>query len=119
MAPATPVTAVPVILSRARQFNQANNITGMLVFDGLRFAELLEGPPDAVLELTERIREDSRHTNMEVVHHASVAERRFTRFSMGYVPIEEDDALAQLEQCEGPAAMQRFLDLIPVLDLGY
>jgi hypothetical protein len=119
MAPATPVTAIPQIVARARQFNKANDITGLLVFDGLRFAGLLEGLPDVVLELLERIRKDSRHTNMEVVHDADVDERRFVRFSMGYVPTEHEGALAGLAQSEGPAAVQRFLDLIPELDLGH
>ena len=119
MAPATPVTAISRIVARAKQYNQANDITGMLVFDGLRFAQLLEGPLEVVLELIERIRADSRHTQMEVVHHAAVDERRFVRFSMGYVPTEHEDALAQLEQSDGPASMHRFLDLIPLLDLGH
>jgi hypothetical protein len=117
MAAGTPVTAVPHIVARSRQNNKANDITGMLMFDGQRFAELLEGPRTAVLELIERIRLDSRHTHMEVLHHASIEERRFVRFSMAYVPVEEEEALARLEQSDGQAAVQRFLDLIPVVDL--
>ena len=119
LAPATPVTAIPRIVARAKQYNQANDITGMLVFDGQRFAHLLEGPRDVVLELIERIRADPRHTDMEVVHHAAVDERHFVRFSMGYVPTEHEDALAQLEQSDGPVSVHRFLDLIPLLDLGH
>jgi len=117
MATGTPVTAVPHIVARSRQYNKANDITGMLMFDGQRFAELLEGPPAVLLKLIERIRLDSRHTHVEVLHHASVEERRFVRFSMGYVPVEQEEALARLEQSDGPAAVQRFLDLIPVVDL--
>ncbi|CAN5551402.1 hypothetical protein BH11PSE7_BH11PSE7_11650 [soil metagenome] len=117
LAAATPFTAVPQIVSRSRQYNKANDITGMLMFDGQRFAELLEGPSDVLFEVIERIRLDPRHTNIEVLHHASVEERRFVRFSMGYVPVELEDALSGLEKSEGPAAVQGFLDLIPVVDL--
>lgn len=117
LAPATPVTAISDIMTRARRFNQANNLTGLLVFDGARFAHLLEGAMDKVFDLVERIRADARHVNMEVLHYAPLDERRFVRFGMGYVPAEQEEALDALAAKDGEVALQHFLGLVPVLDL--
>ncbi len=117
LAPATPVTAIADIMTRSRQFNQANDLTGLLVFDGACFAQLLEGAMDKVLDLIETIRADTRHVNMDVLHHAPLQERRFVRFGMGYVPAEQEDALGALAAKEGQEALRHFLGLVPVLDL--
>ncbi len=117
MAAGTPVTAVADIVSRARRYNQANGLTGLLVFDGARFGHLLEGARSAVFELIERIRLDTRHTDIDMLHYGELAERRFNRFSMGYVPAEQDDALGVLAGKDGAEALQHFLGLVPVLDL--
>ena len=44
-------TAIGQILARARPFNAANGITGLLVFDGQRFCQHLEGPAVALESL--------------------------------------------------------------------
>ena len=119
LAPETPVTAISEILAKSRRHNQANHVTGLLVFDGARFAHLLEGARDLVFELVERIRADARHVNMEVLHYAPLDERRFVRFGTGYVPAEQEDALGHLAAKDGVAALQYFLGLIPVLDLDH
>ena len=117
MAPDAPISIVADIAPKARIANQAREITGLLVFDGMRFCQQLEGRPKEVMALTERIRQDPRHTNVEILHHGPLAERRFRRFSLGYSSVEEIELLERLEQLDGQAAIDAFVALLPSLDM--
>ncbi|MES2400551.1 MAG: BLUF domain-containing protein [Pseudomonadota bacterium] len=112
-----PISIVADIAAKARVFNESQNITGLLIFDGMRFCQQLEGERKPVMALLERIRQDPRHTNVEVLHHAPLAERRFRRFSLGYTTFDDADLLGQLEQLDGQHAMDYFANLLPSLDL--
>ncbi|MES2189434.1 MAG: BLUF domain-containing protein [Pseudomonadota bacterium] len=112
-----PISIVADIAAKARVFNESQNITGLLIFDGMRFCQQLEGERKPVMALLERIRQDPRHTNVEVIHHAPLAERRFRRFSLGYTTVDDADLLGQLEQLDGQHAMDYFAGLLPTLDL--
>ncbi|MEO7401650.1 MAG: BLUF domain-containing protein [Polaromonas sp.] len=117
IAPAAPISIVADIAPKARIANQASEITGLLIFDGMRFCQQLEGGPKAVLSLMERICQDPRHTNIEILHQGPLAERRFQRFSLGYIAIDEVDVLERMEQVDGQEAMEAFMALLPDLDL--
>ena len=69
LAPLHPPTVVAEIAARARHVNAELDVTGLLIFDGQRFCQQLEGPQKSVLKLIERIRNDPRHINVEVLHH--------------------------------------------------
>jgi len=46
--------------------------------------QVLEGPKDDVKALAEKIRQDSRHTDMEIVYEKSVETAEFSKWSMGF-----------------------------------
>ncbi|MES2510705.1 MAG: BLUF domain-containing protein [Pseudomonadota bacterium] len=117
IAPGAPLSIVGDIAAEARVFNESQGITGLLVFDGMRFCQQLEGERRTVMKLLERIQQDTRHINIEVLHHAPLAERRFRRFSLGYTTVDDADALGPIEQLDGQAAMDAFVALIATLDL--
>lgn len=117
LADGQPVSIIADIAATARVFNESQNITGLLVFDGMRFCQQLEGERKAVMALLERIRQDPRHTNIEVLHHAPLAQRRFRRFSLAYTTVDDVDVLERLEQLDGEAAMDLFVSLLATLDL--
>lgn len=117
LAPDAPITAVSDIVGRARPDNLLRGVTGVLVFDGLRFCHALEGPQLDVLTLMEKIREDRRHSDIRVLHHGMLGQRRFRRFQLGYTPADQPEALLRMADLEGPAAMEALLALMPVLDL--
>lgn len=108
LAPDQPVQVVADIAARAREANAQLDITGLLIFDGQRFCQQLEGPQKAVLKLIERIRNDSRHVNVEVIHHGSLEKRRFQNFSLAFSSVEDEEALVRLEQLDGSAALAAF-----------
>jgi hypothetical protein len=108
---------VAEIAKAARIANLQMEITGLLVFDGLRFCQQLEGKPSQVEALMERITRDMRHRQVKILHHGPLAQRRFRNFSLGYADIAEIDTLEKLEQLEGEAAVAAFAQLPATLDL--
>ena len=117
LAPEQPLSVVAEIAGRARQVNGELDITGLLIFDGQRFCQQLEGPKKVVLKLIERIRNDPRHVNVEVLHHGPLAGRRFQNFSLAFSTVEDVDALSRLERLDGDAALAAFNTVCSELEL--
>ena len=101
----------------SRAANLAGKITGVLVFDGMRFCQHLEGNRKQVLALLERIRQDPRHTQVEVVYHGALDDRRFRRFSLGYTTLDDADLLEKIENLDGTVALNAFVDMLTTLNL--
>ena len=68
LAPGEGATTVASIFEVSRTRNHERGLSGVLVFDGERFAQWLEGPPDQVLALAARLEVDPRHVAMRVMH---------------------------------------------------
>lgn len=117
LAPDRPLSAVAEIAGPARIANAALDITGLLIFDGQHFCQQLEGPKAAVLKLIERIRNDPRHLDMEVMHHGPLAGRRFQNFSLAFSTVEDVDALARMKKLDGDAALAAFSAVCGELEL--
>lgn len=69
-------------VSRAR--NSERDITGMLLYRGGEFVQILEGPRSNVEQLMEKIGRDPRHTDVRVLIEEPLHERRFDDWTMGY-----------------------------------
>ncbi|MBX0290324.1 BLUF domain-containing protein [Hymenobacter sp. HSC-4F20] len=65
--------------------NRLSSITGVLLYDGSRFLQVLEGPAAAVAAVFARIQVDCRHTAVEVLADGPMAHRQFANWSMGLV----------------------------------
>jgi hypothetical protein len=66
----------------ARHLNALDGVTGLLIFDGARFLQIVEGSEEAVASLLERLRRDERHTSVEVRDERFVEARSFPDWSM-------------------------------------
>lgn len=75
------------LLSRARGFNGRAGITGVLMYGGGRFMQVLEGCPAAVRCLYARIAADPRHGCLEKLADGLVARREFTEWYMSFAPL--------------------------------
>ncbi|WP_341921134.1 BLUF domain-containing protein [Polaromonas sp. YR568] len=117
LAPGAPLKVIADIASRARKANEAAGITGLLVFDGMQFCQHIEGPRKAVLALTERIRQDPRHVDVDILYHGPLAQRRFRHFGLAYTAVEDVDVLVRLRDVGAEAALAQFLALVSTLDL--
>ena len=72
------------IVAAARRRNLQLRVTGALLFDGARFAQLLEGEEAAVDELMASIARDPRHDQVQVASRRGVDTRSFATWSMAY-----------------------------------
>ena len=70
------------IHEEARHLNALDGITGLLAFDGARFLQIIEGAEEAIDDLIERLRGDTRHTAFEIRDERMVATRSFPEWSM-------------------------------------
>ena len=71
------------ILESSRRNNSAHGITGVLVYGGGSFAQVLEGPQHEVLRMYVKILDDLRHGNWKIIHITPIDERIFKDWSMG------------------------------------
>ena len=117
MAADAPLAIVGAVAAHARIANAACDITGVLIFDGVRFCQQIEGRQKDVLALMERIYQDARHFNIEMFHHGPLPGRRFNHFSMAFSNIEEIGVLERLEQLSGQQGVDTFMALIATLNL--
>ena len=72
------------LLEQSRTNNQANDITGMLLYGGDNFFQVLEGEQDVVETLYEKIKKDPRHEDCFVYDKAIINERSFLNWSMAF-----------------------------------
>ena len=100
---------IRAILESARRRNQADGITGALLFTASGFAQVLEGPRDVVERTFERISADPRHTDVVVLSFTPIERRCFPDWSMGFCGLtsgQAADPLAPLPAgpSDGPRA---------------
>ncbi len=72
----------------ARDANALNGITGLLIFNGTHFLQVIEGTEEAIDALVDNLRRDPRHTGFEIRDLSSVEERSFPDWSMELVRVE-------------------------------
>lgn len=84
------------LTAKAAKANHAAGITGVLLFGGRRFIQLIEGDPLVIETLfREKIIQDARHINCEILLRESIDERLCPNWSMGCLYITDDDTTKQ------------------------
>lgn len=74
----------------AGRLNALDGITGLLVYNGSRFSQTIEGAPDALDDLIGRLRRDQRHADFLIVEDAPIANRRFRSWDMQVLTVPEE-----------------------------
>lgn len=74
----------------AGRLNALDGITGLLVFNGTRFSQTIEGGPNAIGDLLVRLARDPRHTEFEIVSEETIAARRFRSWDMQILSVPEE-----------------------------
>jgi len=75
------------LLEQSRASNDTRDITGMLLYRGGEFIQILEGDKYDVDGLMSRIAQDPRHRDVRVLLEEPLRERRFSEWTMGYQPL--------------------------------
>jgi len=71
----------------ARELNALEGITGLLIFNGTHFLQVIEGDPQAIDDLVERLRRDPRHSSVEIRDEHQIEQRSFPDWSMELVRV--------------------------------
>ncbi len=82
---ATDAAALETIINSARIANRANRLTGLLVFDGHRFLQYLEGEEYSVRRLYAKIKVDTRHYAVVTLRESEGEQRQFADWDMAMV----------------------------------
>jgi hypothetical protein len=111
-------SVVARILHVSRERNQQLGITGVLVFDGARFCQLIEGPRPQIVSLAQRIQADPRHTGYRVLFEGEDdSARLLPRWRTGYCEPDALDVLEDDEHLGGAQALSTFMQRVPGWDL--
>lgn len=79
------------ILEVARKHNGDHNISGMLLYKGGIFLQILEGEREELEKLYGRIALDLRHEGLKLLVKQEVKDRIFNDWTMAYKKIDEPD----------------------------
>lgn len=110
-------SCVADITRASRRFNEDHGITGVLIFDGQRFVQYIEGPEQQVIALARKISFDTRHIGFTVQHQAAgMTYRLFPDWTMAYLSADDSEPLAQMWTVGGDEAMEYLQQLLPQLD---
>lgn len=115
LAPAQSPTSVSGILRVARVNNARDSISGLLIFDGLRFCQYLEGPRENVLRLVAKIAADERHVLFQILEEGLGDTPRFTQSPMAYALSQSEDAIPDLIKPNARSSIARLELLLPAL----
>lgn len=80
---------VDAILAASARNNPARGITGLLLFNGRNFLQLLEGEEDEVAGLMDTITADPRHSGVSVLDRRGIEHRTCPDWAMKRVIIAE------------------------------
>ncbi|MBY9062553.1 BLUF domain-containing protein [Sphingomonas yunnanensis] len=109
--------AAAALCHAAAERNRAAGITGLLLHDGTRFIQAIEGEEAALRALMTRIARDPRHHSIGYVSDAAIVAREFGDWGMDYRRVEDvraaTDFLATVKRAlagvEDPGLLAAFI----------
>lgn len=86
-----PVSILPGMVEKASLLNASHQVTGILLFNGTHFFQILEGPEEGVLDIYNRICQDPRHHNVVELMRDYSPSRRFGNAGMELFDLRTHD----------------------------
>ncbi|MGK0454515.1 MAG: hypothetical protein ACJAYY_001998 [Paraglaciecola sp.] len=83
------------IMRKAEKFNGENEITGCLLLYNRRFIQILEGEKEIIENLYSKIKQDKKHSNVNLLGTNETSTRIFPKWVMAFKEIN-DSQLGQL-----------------------
>jgi len=94
------------IVDDAARFNRNAGVTGVLLFEGERFLQYLEGPEDGLSVAYSRVLGASSHNGIVELQRGRVGQRRLPFWPMKWLPVEPVE-LKRLAQADWTRFNQR------------
>lgn len=92
-----PIKTLETLAVDANKINETFDVTGILLFDGTHFFQLLEGPDRAVRAIYDRICADERHHNLVELMYDYAPARRFGNIGMELFDLRKYDKAMVLQ----------------------
>ncbi|MGC0888422.1 diguanylate phosphodiesterase [Pantoea agglomerans] len=92
-----PIRTLPAMVDNASKINAAHEVTGILLFNGTHFFQLLEGPEAGIQAVYQRICADRRHHNVVELMRDYAPYRRFGNAGMALFDLREHDRSSLLQ----------------------
>ena len=89
-----------VIVQRFDEWNEANGVTGMLVYKDETFLQVIEGTIETINKLFDKILLDPRHINIYTIYISEIKEREFGNWGMTYLVPDIDELVVVDEACD-------------------
>jgi Sensors of blue-light using FAD len=89
---------IPDLLRQARLANAGHEITGMLLYIGGSFLQVLEGQPGIVDAVFAAIQRDKRHMQVALIARETILERAYEGWTMNHAtldPVEAGELIGQ------------------------
>jgi hypothetical protein len=83
------------LLGKARTNNHALGVSGLLLYENGTFIQVLEGDPEKVAPLFDKIQRDYRHKQMLLIFKQEIEKRSFESWDMGFFHVDRK-AVSQL-----------------------
>jgi hypothetical protein len=96
VTPASSQEQIRAILDKAREKNELNGVTGILMYRNGEFLQLLEGEQVNVYYTFKKIRDDERHKDVVVLYDSEAKKRAFGNWSMAFK--EDGSEIQELKQ---------------------
>lgn len=78
------------ILRISRRNNEVGPVTGLLLYKGGNFMQVLEGPEEAVMDIFGKILRDTRHTDIIVISKEPITVRAFADWKMAFLNLDDE-----------------------------
>lgn len=76
------------LLKKARAANSQRGVTGILLYQGGSFLQVLEGAEEDVRAVYDHVATDPRHWRLSVLRQGPIEKRNFENWSMGFVSLD-------------------------------
>lgn len=97
------------LLVGARSSNDAEQVTGVLLYDEGNFFQYLEGPVDGIERIYRRIKASKDHHGLIQLFSRGIPERHFQNWSMGFTKAPKS-VLLSLSQASWEAMVSSYKD---------
>lgn len=87
------VAELDVMAARFSRRNAERQVTGLLMKVGDHFVQVLEGEEQTLLDLVAKILKDERHADFRTLHRGRIAQRRFPKWSMRMMHLDQQFAV--------------------------
>lgn len=79
------------ILKVSRENNVASDVTGLLLYKGGNFMQVLEGTDTVVMDLYEKIKKDTRHKDVSLISTEQIQKRQFPAWEMAFTNLDNPE----------------------------